>query len=154
MRIPVSLEPARPTWAGSPGQATLIADNASGLHLDSLHIGVDDLVLGAMEIKNLSIDYSANGNVWSGSAHLNIPAGTPYFGIDVAVRFDDGDFTMGSFNVSVPFPGVPIFADTYLNGFGGGFDIHPDRRSFHGSVVGRRDPARPAQLHASASPAR
>ena len=75
-----------------------------------------------------------HGNVWTGSATLNIPAGTPYFGIDVAVRFDDGDFTMGSFNVNVPFPGVPIFTDTYLDGFGGGFDIHPDKRSFHGSV--------------------
>ena len=41
---------------------------------------------------------------------------------------------MGSFNVNVPFPGVPIFTDTFLDGFGGGFDIHPDRRSFHGSV--------------------
>ncbi|HET9104818.1 MAG TPA: hypothetical protein VFN55_15815 [Solirubrobacteraceae bacterium] len=134
VRIPVSLE--LPSYMGGvTGQATLIADNATGLHLDSLHIGVDDLVLGAMEIKNLNIDYASNGNVWSGSAHLNIPAGTPYFGIDVAVRFDDGDFTMGSFNVSVPYPGVPIFADTYLDGFGGGFDIHPDRRSFHGSVT-------------------
>ena len=131
--IPVSLK--LPSYMGGvTGQATLIADNANGLNLSSLHIGVPDLLLGALEVKDLDIDYAATGNVWTGSATLNIPAGTPYFGIAVAVRFDDGDFTMGSFNVSVPFPGVPIFTDSYLDGFGGGFDIHPDRRSFHGSV--------------------
>ncbi|MGH2894718.1 MAG: hypothetical protein ACRDPM_15860, partial [Solirubrobacteraceae bacterium] len=131
--IPVSLK--LPAYMGGiTGQATLQADNANGLKLSSLHIGVPDLVLGALEVKDLNIAYAATGNVWTGSATLNIPAGTPYFGIAVAVRFDDGDFTMGSFNVNVPFPGVPIFTDTYLDGFGGGFDIHPDRRSFHGSV--------------------
>jgi hypothetical protein len=131
--IPVSLR-LPPYMGGITGQATLQADNANGLKLSSLHIGVDDLPLGALEVKNLNIDYAATGNVWTGSATLNIPAGTPYFGIDVAVRFDDGDFTMGSFNVNVPFPGVPVFTDAYLDGFGGGFDIHPDKRSFHGSV--------------------
>ncbi len=131
--IPVSLK--LPAYMGGvTGQATLQADNANGLKLSSLHIGVPDLVLGALEVKDLNIDYAAMGNVWNGSATLNIPSGTPYFGIAVAVRFDDGDFTMGSFNVNVPFPGVPIFTDSYLDGFGGGFDIHPDRRSFHGSV--------------------
>ena len=131
--IPVSLK--LPAYMGGvTGQATLQADNANGLKLSSLHIGVPDLVLGALEVKDLNIDYAATGNVWNGSATLNIPSGTPYFGIAVAVRFDDGDFTMGSFNVNVPFPGVPIFTDSYLDGFGGGFDIHPDRRSFHGSV--------------------
>jgi hypothetical protein len=131
--IPVSLT-LPPYMGGITGSATLQADNANGLKLSSLHIGVPDLPLGALEVKNLSIDYAATGNVWTGSATLNIPAGTPYFGIDVAVRFDDGDFTMGSFNVNVPFPGVPVFTDTYLDGFGGGFDIHPDKRSFHGSI--------------------
>jgi hypothetical protein len=131
--IPVSLK--LPAYMGGvTGQATLQADNANGLKLSSLHIGVPDLLLGALEVKDLNIDYAATGNVWTGSATVNIPAGTPYFGVAVAVRFDDGDFTMGSFDVSVPFPGVPIFTDTYLDGFGGGFDIHPDKRSFHGSV--------------------
>ncbi|HEY5428151.1 MAG TPA: hypothetical protein VIK04_03475 [Solirubrobacteraceae bacterium] len=131
--IPVSLK--LPDYMGKvTGSATLLADNASGFQLTSLHIGVPDLVLGALEVKDLNIDYTQMGDQWAGSATLNIPAGTPYFAIAVAVRFDNGDFTMGSFNVTVPFPGVPIFTDTFLNGFGGGFDIHPDRRSFHGSV--------------------
>jgi hypothetical protein len=132
--IPISL--TLPSYMGGiTGQATLLADNATGLQLSSLHIGIPDLVLGALEVKNLAIDYTQTGEVWAGSATINIPAGSPYFGIAVAVRFDQGDFTMGSFEVSVPFPGVPIFTDTYLDGFGGGFDIHPTNRRFFGSVM-------------------
>lgn len=132
--IPISLT-LPPYMGGVTGQATLLANNATGLQLSSLHIGVPDLILGALEIKNLSIDYTETGDEWTGGATLNIPAGSPYFGIAVAVRFDHGDFTMGSFDVNVPFPGVPIFTDTYLDGFGGGFDIHPARRRFFGSVM-------------------
>jgi hypothetical protein len=91
-------------------------------------------VLGALEVKDLKIDYAHTGNVWSGSAHLNIPAGSPYFGIDASVEFDDGDFTMGSFHVGGFYPGVPIFTDTFLDGFGGGFDIRPGRKRFFGTV--------------------
>jgi hypothetical protein len=131
--IPISLT-LPPYMGGITGQATLLANNATGLQLSSLHIGVSDLILGALEIKNLAIDYTETGDVWDGAATLNIPAGSPYFGIAVAVRFDHGDFTMGSFDVSVPFPGVPIFTDAYLDGFGGGFDIHPSSRRFFGSV--------------------
>jgi len=131
--IPISLK--LPDYMGGvTGQATLLADNVHGLQLDSLHIGVDDLLLGALEVKDLKIDYAATGNVWAGSATINIPAGTPYFGVAVAVRFDDGDFTMGSFDLTVPFPGAPIFTDAYLSGFGGGFDIHPGHKRFFGTV--------------------
>jgi hypothetical protein len=132
--IPISLRLPR-YMGGVTGQATLLANNATGLQLSSLHIGVADLVLGALEIKDLNIDYTEQGDVWAGSAMLDIPAGSPYFAIAVAVRFDKGDFTMGSFDVTVPFPGVPIFTDTYLDGFGGGFDIHPSSRRFFGSVT-------------------
>ena len=65
--IPVSLK--LPEYMGGvTGQATLLANNADGLELTSLHIGVDDLVLGALEIKDLDIDYAHDGNVWTGSA--------------------------------------------------------------------------------------
>ncbi len=132
--IPISL--TLPSYMGGiTGQATLLANNATGLQLTSLHIGIPDLVLGALEVKDVAIDYTQTGDVWAGSATIYIPAGTPYFGIAVAVRFDQGDFTMGSFSVTVPFPGVPIFTDTYLDGFGGGFDIHPTNRRFFGSVM-------------------
>ncbi len=51
------------------------------MQLTSLHIGIPDLVLGALEVKNLAIDYTQTGEAWAGSATIYIPAGTPYFGI-------------------------------------------------------------------------
>jgi hypothetical protein len=131
--IPISLK-LPPYMGGVSGAATLLADNAHGLQLTSLHIGVDDLLLGALEVKDLNIDYTRSGDVWKGGARLNVPAGSGFFGIDVQVEFDHGDFTMGSFNVFLPFPGVPLFTDAYLDGFGGGFDIHPPRKRFFGSI--------------------
>jgi hypothetical protein len=131
--IPISLK--LPDYMGGvSGQATVIADNATGLHVESLHIGVADLNLGALEIKNLAVDYTAQGSVWKGGATVEIPGGSGYFEIAAQVEFDQGDLTMGSFHVGVPFPGVPIFSDVYLNGFGGGFDLHPPRKRFFGSI--------------------
>jgi hypothetical protein len=131
--IPVFLKlPAY--MGGASGQATLLANNTDGLELTSLHIGVDDLDLGALEIKNLAIDYSRSGNMWSGTATLYIPAGSPYFDIQAQVEFDDGQFTMGSFQVGPFYPGLPIFTDAFITGFGGGFDIRPPLKRFFGSI--------------------
>jgi hypothetical protein len=131
--IPVFLKlPAY--MGGASGQATLLANNTDGLELTSLHIGVDDLDLGALEIKDLAIDYTRNGNMWSGMATLNIPAGSPYFGIQAHVEFDDGQFTMGSFQIGPVYPGLPIFTDAFINGIGGGFDIRPPVKRFFGSI--------------------
>jgi hypothetical protein len=131
--IPVSLK--LPEYMGGiTGSAILKADNATGFDLQSLKIGADDIVLGALEIKDLAIGYTETGNVWTGMGTLDIPAGSPYFGIHVQVEFDDGDFTMGTFQVGPVYPGVPIFTDTYINGFGGGFDIHPGHKTFFGTI--------------------
>jgi hypothetical protein len=102
--IPISLK--LPSYMGGvSGQATLIADNATGLHVSSLHIGVADLNLGALEIKDLAVDYTAQGTVWKGAATVEIPGGSGYFEISAQVEFDHDDLTMGSFQVGVPFPG-------------------------------------------------
>ena len=132
--IPISLA-LPPYMGGVTGQATLLASNAGGLQISSLHIDVADLDLGALEIEDLHIDYTAQGNIWMGGATINIPGGTPYFGITVQVEFDNGAFTMGSFNVMVPFPGVPLYSDLYLADFGGGFDIRPPTKRFFGSIT-------------------
>jgi hypothetical protein len=133
VEIPISIK-LPPYMGGITGSAVLEANNADGLDLNSLEIKADDVVLGALEIKNLDVSYQRTGSVWKGSAHLNIPAGSPFFGIDASVEFDDGDFNMGSFQVNGLYPGIPIFTDTYLTGFGGGFDIHPGKRHFFGSI--------------------
>jgi hypothetical protein len=140
--IPISLR-LPPYMGGITGQATLLANNSQGLELQSLHIGVDDLTLGALEVKHLHIDYTQQGDVWMGGGTLFIPAGSPYFGLDVQVEFDHGDFTMGSFNLFFPFPGIPIFTDAYLASVGGGFDIHPPKKRFFGTVTAGAIPLDP-----------
>ena len=133
VQIPVSLK--LPEYMGGvSAQALLKADNADGLEIESLHIGVDDLELGALEVKGLNIDYSRAGEQWTGHATLYVPGGSPYFQIYADVEFDHGDFTMGNFNAGFGFPGVPIYTDTYFTGFSGSFDIHPDKRVFSGSA--------------------
>ena len=92
---------------GISGQADLLANNTDGLVLTSLHIGVDDLNLGALEIKDLANDYTRTGDKWTGMATLYVPGGSPYFKITANVEFDNGDFTMGSFQAGVGFPGDP-----------------------------------------------
>ena len=72
--IPVSLK--LPAYMGGvTGQATLQADNANGLKLSSLHIGVPDLVLGALEVKDLNIDYAATGQRVERLGHAQHPRG-------------------------------------------------------------------------------
>jgi hypothetical protein len=134
VQIPISVKlPAY--MGGATGAATLIANNTDGLVLTSLHIGVADLVLPGLEIKNLAVDYTKQGDVWKGAAELEIPPGSGEFDITAMVEFDHGDLTSGSFQFGF-FPGVPIFTDAYLFSFGGGFDLHPPKRIFGDVVVG------------------
>ena len=132
VRIPITVS-LPPYLGGVTGSATLIANNTDGLVLDSLHIGVADLVLPGLEVKDLAIDYTKTGDVWKGGATLIVPPGSPFFSIQASVEFDKGDLTSGSFQFSF-FPGVPLFTDVYFYSFGGGFDLHPPK-SIHGDVV-------------------
>ena len=134
VKIPISLK-LPPYLGGITGQATLLANNHDGLVLDSLQIGVSDVILGALEIKDLNVSYTREGDVWTGGANFNIPPHTGEFAIDVQVRFDRGQLTMGSFGFGF-FPGVPVFTDLYLNHFGGGFDLHTPKRIFGDVSVG------------------
>ena len=134
VRIPISLK-LPPYLGGVTGQATLLANNRDGLVLDSLQIGVSDVILGALEIKDLNVSYTRDGDIWTGGAKFNIPPHTGEFAIDVQVRFDGGELTMGSFGFGF-FPGIPVFTDLYLNHFGGGFDLHTPKRIFGDVSVG------------------
>ena len=134
VRIPISLK-LPPYLGGVTGQATLRANNHDGLVLDSLQIGVPDVILGGLEIQDLDASYTRDGDVWTGGAKFNIPPHTSEFAIDVKVRFDHGELTMGSFGFGF-FPGIPVFTDLYLNHFGGGFDLHTPKRIFGDVSVG------------------
>lgn len=134
VKIPISLK-LPPYLGGVTGQATLLANNREGLVLDSLQIDVPDVILGALEIKDLNVSYTRDGDVWTGGAKFNIPPHTGEFAIDVQVRFDRGELTMGSFGFGF-YPGIPVFTDLYLNHFGGGFDLRSPKRIFGDVSVG------------------
>ena len=134
VKIPIALK-LPPYFGGITGQATLLANNRDGLVLDSLQIGVPDAILGALEIKDLNISYTREGDVWSGGAKFNIPPRSGEFAIDVQVTFTGGRLTMGSFGVGF-YPGIPIFSDLYLNHFGGGFALSPRKKIFGDVSVG------------------
>ena len=101
VKIPISLK-LPPTSAASPGRRRCSANNRDGLVLDSLQIGVD-VILGALEIKDLSVYYTREGDVWTGGAKFNIPEGTPASSRSTSRSGStDGELTMGSFGFAVP----------------------------------------------------
>ena len=109
--IPISLKMPG-SFGGITGAATLHADTHTGLDLRSLEFSVGDLNLAALELKNLDVSYTEQGDVWKGSGRLLVPAGGAALDATISVEFDKGDFTKGSLEV-VPggYPGIPLDDD-------------------------------------------
>ena len=109
--IPISLKMPG-SFGGITGAATLHADIHTGLDLKSLEFSVGDLNLAALELKNLDVSYTEQGDVWKGSGQLLVPAGGAALDAAISVEFDKGDFTKGSLEV-VPggYPGIPLDDD-------------------------------------------
>jgi hypothetical protein len=109
--IPISLKMPG-AFGGITGAATLHADTRTGLDLKSLEFTVGDLNLAALELKNLDVSYTEQGDVWKGSGQLLVPAGGAALDAAISVEFDKGDFTKGSLEV-VPggYPGIPLDDD-------------------------------------------
>ena len=109
--IPISLKMPG-AFGGITGAATLHADTHTGLDLKSLEFTVGDLNLAALELKNLDVSYTEQGDVWKGSGQLLVPAGGAALNAAISVEFDKGDFTKGSLEV-VPggYPGIPLDDD-------------------------------------------
>jgi hypothetical protein len=109
--IPISLKMPG-AFGGITGAATLHADTRTGLELKSLEFTVGDLNLAALELKNLDVSYTEQGDVWKGSGQLLVPAGGAALNAAISVEFDKGDFVKGSLEV-VPggYPGIPLDDD-------------------------------------------
>jgi hypothetical protein len=124
--IPVALEMPK-AFGGVRGNAILRADNARGLHIDSLHIGVDNAFIGPVLLQNLAIDYTADGDLWHGAATLGLPPQPGGAKLGADVRFAGGQFQEGHLQLDFQFPGIALdpFAATYLNRVSGGFGIDP-----------------------------
>lgn len=109
VRIPVSLGLPK-VFGGLTGSAVLTASLSKGFNLDSLEIKVPDLLLKVVEIRDLDVKYTSEGNKWNGGLKLDIPAGGKAFSLDVSVAFNDGAFAGGHVISGIPYPGIPLDA--------------------------------------------
>jgi hypothetical protein len=136
VQVPVSLK-LPGYFGGITGSATLEATLNGGLALDSLEFKVGDANIGALELKDVDISYTRQGNVWKGTGTVNVPAGGRLVELTLAIEFDNGAFRSGRFEVGLPYPGVPLdLNDTppqlYLKKGGLGLGLSPV--SLSGSV--------------------
>ena len=46
--------------------------------------------------------------MWKGTGTVNVPAGGSALSLSLSIEFDNGDFKSGSFDVGLPYPGVPF----------------------------------------------
>lgn len=110
LSIPVSLK--LPAYLGGiTGSVKLTAKSFQGLSIDSLNFTVPDIDLAALEIKNLTIRYQSDGDVWAGGAQLLVPEGGGALNLNLNVEFDDGQWTEGHIDIGFPYPGIPLGDD-------------------------------------------
>ncbi len=122
VRIPISLK-LPPYLGGVSGQAELIADSATGLHLDSIVIDVPDAPLGPVVLRGVHIEYHGEGERWEGRGALLLPPQPGGARLDMDVAFEHGDFASGHLKVTPPFPpGIAVGPGVFLSQIGGGVD--------------------------------
>jgi hypothetical protein len=125
VRIPVSLK-LPPYLGGVTGEAVLLADSRTGLHLDSLVIDVEEALVGPLVIRDLHIGYAGTEERWDGSATLDLPPQPGGASVAARVVFIGGDFDSGELVVTPPFPpGIPIGPGVWLSKVGGGVRLSP-----------------------------
>jgi hypothetical protein len=123
--IPISLR--MPSYFGGiTGSTILKASYPNKLDVTSVAFGIGDLNIAAIELKKVAVTYTAATDTWSGMAELLVPAGGGALDSNVSVTFKDGDFTGGSLDLNLPYPGIPLDPpELYLSHGGLGFNLHP-----------------------------
>ncbi len=119
VRIPIDVKlPAG--FGGFTGHAELFADN-SGLRLDSLHIHIGPVPLGALVIRSIDIDYSGLQDRWVGDGELTVPPGGT---LRARVEFLMGELDSALIELT-PNPPITIGPFVYLLQVRGGFRVDP-----------------------------
>ncbi len=125
VRIPVSLK-LPPYLGGVSGQAELLADSRTGLHLDSLVIDVPDAPIGPVVLRGVHVEYHGDGDRWTGSGAVLLPPQPGGARLDMSVAFDHGAFDSGELRVTPPFPpGIAVGPGVFLSQIGGGVALNP-----------------------------
>lgn len=119
VHIPIALElPA--AFGGFAGQAEVIATPSRGLVLDSLNVHIGPVVLGALTIETIDVNWASGGN-WNGRGRLSVPAGGK---IDMDVQFENGEFKGAGFGYTLQ-PPATVGPFVYLLYIGGRFELRP-----------------------------
>ncbi|HEV7773585.1 MAG TPA: hypothetical protein VGO48_09905 [Conexibacter sp.] len=132
VRIPISLK-LPPYLGGVSGQAELVADSATGLHLESIVIDVPEAPIGPVILRGIHIEYDGAGERWSGAGALLLPPQPGGARLDMAIVFDHGAFDSGELRVTPPFPpGISVGPGVFLTQIGGGVALNPLALSLSG----------------------
>ena len=122
VEIPVQLK-LPGVFGGLTGAATLRADNEHGLSVDSVSFKVPKFVLGPLELSDIEASWTTSTDTWTGGAGLKILGA----GMSAKVTFVGGKFREGSVKISpVPFPGVELGPDVFLNNVSGALHLGDD----------------------------
>lgn len=124
--IPLALALPK-AFGGVSGEAVLRADNARGLILDSLKVGVERALIGPVLIEGVLVSYRAGSDEWFGAATVGLPPQPGGAKVGADVLFQGGEFRRGNLILRLPFPGLALdpFAVSYLKSLQGGFGIDP-----------------------------
>ena len=141
VEIPVQLELPK-VFGGITGAATLRADNENGLSVDSVRFTVGKLLLGPLELSGIEVSWTNSTNTWTGGAGLKVLGA----GMRVRLTFTNGRFTNGLAEITpVPFPGVKLAPDVFLNRVSGEFNLDPT--FIEGRVYFGAQPLSPPDLY-------
>jgi hypothetical protein len=132
VEIPVSLK-LPVAFGGVSGSATLRADNARGLQLDSVHFEAGTIPLGPLELEDLEATWTGSSDTWSGGGKVSLFGAS----LELRARFVGGAFREGFVRLRpVPFPGVPLFPDLFLNSVSGSLKLDDPKHVQVGAMVG------------------
>lgn len=120
VHIPVSLK-LPPAFGGFSGNAELVATRDRGLIVDSLHIELGPVPLGALVINKVELDYIGAGDIWRGAGSITVYAAG---NLEASVEFKMGDFN-GARIAFTPRSPTPIGPFVYLLSVNGGFTVDP-----------------------------
>ncbi len=110
-------------FGGLTGDVSLSTDNAVGLRIDGLVIKVTDAFLGALEVKDLAIQYTSAGGAWTGSATLVLPPGGASLSAGFGLHSDALDYARA--DLSFGSPGLAIAPAVFLNRINFSISTHP-----------------------------
>ena len=119
VHIPISVE-LPPAFGGFAGKAEVVATPGAGMVLDSLRIHIGPVLLGALTIETIDVNWRSGGS-WDGRGRISVPAGGR---IDMDVQFENGEFKGAGFGYTLQ-PPATVGPFVYLLYIGGRFELRP-----------------------------